>query len=294
MSYLTTDHDRRSQLDYGTPGFPFACYRDNLTQYESRCIEWHWHNEFEFSCVTEGIVLCHIGTDCVRLHAGDALFINSGVIHRFETPEHGILTSFIFSPEFIAEATSTIYAKFIHPFYSSSFSCATFQHGSDHANPLLGQLQKLYSVCFSGIPGKELQIQNLVSGLWIQFFEQSAGLLPDVKTKETQITQERLHTMLTFVRTNYFCPIRLADIAASANISKSEALRCFRTGIGRTPVNYLNEYRLTQAAKLLCNTSAPITAISESTGLNCKLFLSGIPEAVFFVSCRIPSQPFRH
>ncbi len=55
-------------------------------------------------------------------------------------------------------------------------------------------------------------------------------------------------------------------IAASASISKSGALHIFQSGIHISPVAYLIQYRLAQAAELLCKTQKPVASIAEETG----------------------------
>ena len=88
---IPTDRSMRSTLAYGTDDFPFACYQDKIEDCSSRCVEWHWHREFEFSLVVAGRVNCKIGHKVLSLDAGDALFLNSRTIHRFEAPDHGTL-----------------------------------------------------------------------------------------------------------------------------------------------------------------------------------------------------------
>ena len=53
---VPTDETLQSTLEYGRTEFPFAYYWDDLSQYQSQCIEWHWHNKFEFSYVLQGNV----------------------------------------------------------------------------------------------------------------------------------------------------------------------------------------------------------------------------------------------
>lgn len=74
--------------------------------------------------------------------------------------------------------------------------------------------------------------------------------------------------MLQFIHDHYAENIRLKDIAKSANISKSSALEIFNHGINQSPVSYLIEYRLIQAAILLKNTKNTISYISLVTGFS--------------------------
>ncbi|MFR6583354.1 MAG: helix-turn-helix transcriptional regulator [Ruminococcus sp.] len=58
------------------------------------------------------------------------------------------------------------------------------------------------------------------------------------------------------------------EIAAQSMISKSSALNLFRSYLHITPVNYLINYRLKQAALLLSHTEKKVSTISAETGFH--------------------------
>jgi AraC-like DNA-binding protein len=62
--------------------------------------------------------------------------------------------------------------------------------------------------------------------------------------------------------------LTLADVARVAELSPFHFLRTFRTTVGVTPHQYLVRRRLVQAAALLLDTDAPITAIAFDVGFN--------------------------
>jgi len=74
--------------------------------------------------------------------------------------------------------------------------------------------------------------------------------------------------MLRFIETHFSEDITMGDIASSADISKSEATRCFKRAFQETPYNYLIEYRLSKAATLLTTTDLPVGEIAGLTGFN--------------------------
>ena len=87
----------------------------------------------------------------------------------------------------------------------------------------------------------------------------------------------RLQLMMQYIHMNYAHEISLDDIAADAKISKSTVLNLFRNYLHITPVNYLIDYRLKEAAVLLSKTEKKINAISSETGFHnvdyfCRLF----------------------
>ena len=72
--------------------------------------------------------------------------------------------------------------------------------------------------------------------------------------------------MLQFVHDHYSDEVTMGQIAASAAVSESECLRCFRATVDTTPIRYLRQYRIRQAARLLCHTEERISDIASRCG----------------------------
>ena len=85
--------------------------------------------------------------------------------------------------------------------------------------------------------------------------------------KENSV-QIRMQKILRYIEEHYAEDITLADLAKSANISKSECSRCFKLSLNTTPYKYLAEYRLLKAAQLLTKTNEPIGNIAASVGFH--------------------------
>lgn len=86
ITEIITDETLREIREHGTPEFPFEYYLDDIDEIGQGYVEWHWHNEIEWAWVESGKVICRIGNEKIILEAGEGIFINSRVIHRFETP----------------------------------------------------------------------------------------------------------------------------------------------------------------------------------------------------------------
>ena len=70
--------------------------------------------------------LCLIGTSKIELHKGCGIFINSGVLHRFEAQSNTFAPNIVFSPTLFAPENSLIYEKYILPVISSSVPYQVF------------------------------------------------------------------------------------------------------------------------------------------------------------------------
>lgn len=87
--------------------------------------------------------------------------------------------------------------------------------------------------------------------------------------------QARLQAMMQYIHDHYMEEITLETIAASASISKSGALHIFQTGIHCSPVAYLIQYRLAQAAEQLCTTQKSVFLLQKKTDLQVPAISAG-------------------
>ena len=79
-------------------------------------------------------------------------------------------------------------------------------------------------------------------------------------------TQAKLQIMMQYIHDNYSGQITLDDIARTVLISKSSVLNIFRTYLHTSPINYVVEYRLKRASKLLVDTENSVCTIAHETG----------------------------
>ena len=104
----------------------------------------------------------------------------------------------------------------------------------------------------------------LGSGEIKELKQENQQLRDEVVARDESI--ERLQIMMQYIHEHYAEEITLEMIAASASISKSGALHIFQSGIHCSPVAYLIQYRLAQAARQLYTTQKSVASIANETG----------------------------
>ena len=86
---------------------------------------------------------------------------------------------------------------------------------------------------------------------------------------ETEIQDNnRINTVFNFVKDEYFRPIPLDEIAGKVSMSVPGFCRFFKKITGKTFVQFVNEYRLVHAAKLLHEKQSSITEICYESGFS--------------------------
>lgn len=117
-------------------------------------------------------------------------------------------------------------------------------------------------------PFYELGVQRELCAV-IEHIISHMGDLPRCEAYRVQFhARLRLHKMLSFIREHYAEDISLSDIAAAAHVSRSEAGRCFKAFMESSPVEFLIQYRLQMAHRLLRDTSQTLQEICDACGFH--------------------------
>jgi len=249
--------------EHGTAAFPIACYSGD---WRETAVPLHWHSELEAGFITAGQVTMVIGPEKVTLQAGDGFFINSGIPHAVlcaEGKESG-QCSIVFDPILVGGRPGSIFwQKYVQPVLSAAsmpYCCLQEEAWND-----VRIIRRVWELCGECPEEYELEVRDALSRLLLII----RSRVPDARPgQDRRITRDnaRVRTMMGYIQTHYAQNLTIGDIAASAMISGSEALRCFHNTIGLTPVQYLKNYRIQQAAAQLQNTNRKIAEIGSACG----------------------------
>lgn len=262
---ITTDETLRETVQHGSERYPFAYYPEDIWQFDFHRIDWHWHHELEFLYVAEGTAICFIGTSKVELHKGCGIFINSGVLHCFEARSSTFTPNIVFAPTLLASENSLVYEKYILPVINSAVEYQIFDPNSSSERSALQLMLQIFELQENGQDNELCTIQLLLQ-FWNILFKDGGWNSDSDSLQRLNHNQTRLQIMMQYIHEHYAEEITLEMIAASASISKSGALHIFQSGIHCSPVAYLIQYRLAQAARQLYTTQKSVASIANETG----------------------------
>lgn len=270
---IVTDETLREMKKHGTERFPFQYYQEHFNWNRLETVEWHWHSELEFVEILQGAIECHIGEEIIELREGDTFFINSGVIHKYQAPKvcrekQCMFSDILFLPEIIAPNSSLIYEKYVRPIVLYGKPFLVMRQTQAWEESVQNLYHHIVNVCLDEEDLTELRIQAGVSELWTRLFHYLYREESEQQENKNILAQARLRKMMQFIWDHFHEKITLDDIAASANISKSAALRCFRSGMQTSPVGYLNNFRLNRAKELLLTSHSTVSEIAVSVGFD--------------------------
>lgn len=262
---IHTDDTYKETAVHGTDDFPLKYYFEDVYLFDFHCIEWHWHSELELVLAKSGSFIAEIGSERFKVSLGDALLINSKVIHRFFTDEHAIIPNVVFSDRLLAEENSLVYKKFVKPIITSSVKFFHFKKNCPWQSDAINSIENLFGNIEEG---NEIHTVRKLLELW-ELIYSNTDLKSERKDSAQKISsQTKLQILLDYIRENYMKQISLDELASVVSMGKSSVLNLFKKNLHLSPVDYLIRYRLSCAANLLKNTESGIEIIASSTGFS--------------------------
>ena len=228
----------------------------------------HWHDDLQFIYVLEGLVCVKTLEEEEILSGGEGIFTNKGVIHYSigrSNPCRYILFRFperflYFYPGSPAERLTRQVTE------KSGISLVPLFSSVEWCNEALLLLQKLVDLEEKKETNPQYEynvLTNLVEIWQIILRHVDVG-----ESEPEDPVSIRMRRFLEYIEENLDQAISLEEMAASAGVSKTEALRCFHKTLQTTPYSYVMEVRLSKAADLLAETGLSIGEIASRTGFN--------------------------
>ena len=256
MRYLAThEHAPRGTFD-----FPIELYYVDPShpRYE---MPFHWHMEHELILVLQGVLRLSVEGEAFELAPGDCMLIGDGAIHG-GTPEGCIYECLVFDLERFLAGTTTCGQRVALLTEGEARLEGKFPAGTQAA----AIVSQLFQAMETERPGYELTTMGLLWQLWGELLGQRLlGAAEPGPPRDIRRAQA-VKNVLRRIRSSYGQPLTLEDLAAEAALEPKYFCRVFRQITGRTPINYLNYYRVECAAELLCTTQGSITDIALECG----------------------------
>ena len=210
---------------------------------------WHFHPEYELVYIENADGTRHVGDHIAPYKESDLVLIGSNIPHL--NFDYGVKT----------DCEKVVLQ--IHPDFKQNI----FQQLPEmqSINQLFEKSQ--YGLAFYGKTKKEmgkrlLQFQHLppfaqfVEALHIfQYLAQSEEfhLLHEQPyiNQYNQKEQDRIRQIYAFIDQHYHRKITLEEVAALSNLGREAFCRYFKNATGNTFIEFLNQYRISQAKRLL-------------------------------------------
>ena len=229
----------------------------------------HWHNSFELIEVVEGRFYCNVDGSEFLINKGNICIINRGRLHHIYTEDSNASMcrkkTIIFNPDYFIK-DQNIYEKYILPLLEKdAFAHIQFNIkkgiGLD-INTLMKEIEALEDEKPIGYELEEYSLIYKVIRYLYLAYQSSKQSIHTTYDANVQIQRN----MTSFIHEHFNSKIGLEDIAEAGQVSKSTCIRLFHKYTGKSPIDFLNSYRLQMSAEKLVTTSEQITEIAYACG----------------------------
>lgn len=255
MNYSELYEDKR----HGTIDFPFElyCVNKNYPRYE---MPFHWHVEYEMIIVKKGQLKLILDGKSFYVNEGESAFISGGVVHG-GMPEECEYYCIVFDLASLFKDVA-LCSKSVAIFLTNA-DCFTGVYGAERKQSAIMR-EILYSMQ-NRDNGYDL---NVIGLLWKLL---GAFVSEPVISEGEQINKsqrQKLKDVLSYIRKNIDKNITLEELAQVSGMSPRYFCRVFKSMTGRTPIEYVNYYRIETASQMLITTGESVTDIALNCGFN--------------------------
>lgn len=245
----------------GTPDFPIELYRINM-EHSRYIMPFHWHSDFEIIRIEDGELNVIVGEKEYTAKKGDVLLINSGMIHG-GTPKNCVYYCVVFDTSILLSKNNS--ANDIKKVISASaFSLGSyFQCGSGKINVYANMLIEALLHENAGYRLVTVGALNLLMGEILSNGIVGGEILSDKSTNDV-----KMKTVLSWIEENYQEPITLGELSSLIGMNPGYFCEFFKKYTKRSPIDYLNMYRIDSACRMLCVKGCSVTEAAFSCGFN--------------------------
>ncbi|MFA6941016.1 MAG: AraC family transcriptional regulator [Clostridiaceae bacterium] len=260
----------KEAVAHGSPMFPLYVYSDRHINSKSS-LYYHWHEEIEIIYVEKGEFILNVDMTPIKAKEGECYFINSEQLHSaygirdYDSLHHAI----VFDLNILS---SSIYdncqSKFIDPLINKQYLfplCLNIEAESDIK--IISQVKDIISTYKDKNAGWELSIKSsLLKIISLMVYLNKFSVQENLSLTRDNYKIELIKKSINYIHLNYGRKIYLQDLAKEINMNKEYFCRFFKYHTGKTPVDYINYYRIEQAAKILKTQDKKILDICLQVG----------------------------
>jgi AraC-like DNA-binding protein len=227
---------------------------------------WHFHPELEIVYIKKGSGKRHIGNHISYFNGGDLIMLGPNLPHYgftdrlagdtseivVQMKEDFLGRNFFKLPEM--QSIETLFER-------SKAGLSFYGNTKDEVGSRLNSL--FYMEPFDALM-EYVRILNILADSKEYQVLNATGVALIVQGQDT----DRIDTIYKYVRKHFTETIQLEDISAIANMTVPSFCRYFKRVTGKTFTEFVNEFRLVHACKLLSEERHTISEVCYESGFN--------------------------
>lgn len=223
----------------------------------------HWHRETELIRVLRGRLHLYVDDETLDAEPGDLVVVGDGALHSGEPDgcQYQCIVLDLYQLTMHLAPCKRVMKDMIgHTVLIKNQSIA--------AEPeLAAAVERLYGYGEKGIEGKEMQAVGAVIELFGHLAAYEDAHVRVCSTR-SGVRAAQLKPALEYIEKNYASHISLETLARLTGLSPKYFCRCFRAIVHRSPIDYLNYYRVECAGFFLATTDMTVAEIAQQCGFS--------------------------
>jgi len=269
MGLIVKRDDGSEIVNYDNPAFPSYIYDG----WGKPRVTWekvpHFHEDIELITVKEGSMAYSVNGREIHLGEGDTIMVNSNQIHFSIYPQDVRYVICVIHPSVLMSSVA-VEMQFVRPIIENAeLPYLRFRGLNEYARDVYRLMTEMPDIRHDAF-----RITMHFFQLWEYIRKQASHYLPEQEEYASDPRMQLFKSMMAFISSSYTGNITLAEIAASANISKSLCNSLFHQYVGESPISYLCHLRCRKVAEYLRSSSKSLTEIASLVGFNGVSYMS--------------------
>lgn len=260
---------QKENIKHGSSQFPLACYVYEGAKFSKKFAS-HWHPEVEIICFEQGSYVMNIQSEPVTIEAPAILVIPSKLVHSIYFPGNAKERAIVFNPEIVRFAfyDQTQNTIFDNLYDNTKNNIALLKSSSSYYQSVLESFNFIFER-FQTKDNNERLILKLRLMTMLSLLNTS-GIFHsvDIPSEFEQGRQKKLKELIEWIQDHHSGPLAVADAANRMNFSEAYFCRFFKKATKMSFTEYVNDYRLRQAADDILVASKPISEIAADHGFD--------------------------
>ncbi len=263
---ITEYENTQETKDHGNPEFPFNIYPCSIPL-DFPAVPAHWHNDMEIIYIKKGQGKIWVELTPYLVHAGDIIFIYPGQLHSIEQLSDASVEyeNIIFQLNLLmTSGTDLCSEQFFAPLLRGKISLPAYiSRETPFYKKIAHCLDQLDQLSGSDTPFRFLGIK---SALFLLFYLLLCHFQDNAPIRHHSRSLDNVKTIIKHVETHYQEKLSIPDMASLCGFSCSHFMKFFKQHIGMSFTSYLNDYRLTMAARMLTVSQDTVASVAEVCG----------------------------
>lgn len=269
------NEDLSQNINYGLGGFPVVALKDGADHCTLLSSPIHWHYELELTTIERGSVVYTVNDRPYPLYEGQTIFVRPNTLHGAVGSANCLTHVLLISPRVFGDRE-----VYLQPYIQKLIRQApdaVILDGSQSWHPEMEILcADIFRLCQEKPDEFEIDAKAALFRLLKLFLTQlCADEIPRGKNTKNMSHAQQAKTMILFIQEHYGEKIGVTDIARAGGVARNTCNNIFQDVFGKSPIEYLTEYRVCAAMELL-RKKAAVTDVAMSCGFNTASYFSKI------------------